>query len=61
MLRCFLGGMLMGWGSLLIPGSNDGLILVGLPLLWTYAWVAVLVMCVTIWVAILAERRFVRL
>ena len=60
MLRCFLGGMLMGWGSLLIPGSNDGLILVGLPLLWSYAWVAVLVMCVTIWAAILAERRFLR-
>jgi hypothetical protein len=57
MLRCFVGGMVMGWGSLLIPGSNDGLILVGLPLLWPYAWVAVAVMCVTIWVAILAEQR----
>ena len=22
----------MGWGSLLIPGGNDGLILVGMPL-----------------------------
>ncbi len=31
-LRCFAGGVLMGWGSLLIPGGNDGLILVGMPL-----------------------------
>ena len=27
--KCFAGGVLMGWGSLLIPGGNDGLILVG--------------------------------
>jgi uncharacterized membrane protein YedE/YeeE len=47
-LRCTLGGVLMGWGSLLIPGGNDGLILVGLPLLWPYAWLAFLTMCVTI-------------
>jgi len=60
MLRCFLGGMLMGWGSLLIPGSNDGLILVGLPFLWPYAWVAVAVMCLTIWAAIIAERRILQ-
>ena len=31
-LRCLAGGMLMGWGSLLLPGGNDGLILVGMPL-----------------------------
>ncbi|MBI3716317.1 MAG: YeeE/YedE family protein, partial [Betaproteobacteria bacterium] len=43
--KCFLGGLLMGWGSLLIPGSNDGLILLGMPLLWPYAWVAFLTMC----------------
>lgn len=47
-LRCFAGGMLMAWGSLLIPGSNDGLILVGIPLLWPYAIVGFAVMCVTI-------------
>ena len=40
LLRCLAGGVLMGWGSLLIPGGNDGLILVGMPLLWPYAWVA---------------------
>ena len=48
LLRCFCGGLLMGWGSLLIPGSNDGLILIGMPLLWPYAWVAFAVMCLTI-------------
>ncbi|MEO8808469.1 MAG: YeeE/YedE thiosulfate transporter family protein [Burkholderiaceae bacterium] len=46
--RCLIGGMLMGWGSLLIPGGNDGLILVGMPLLWPYAWLAFATMCLTI-------------
>jgi toxin CptA len=65
--RCFGGGVLMGWGSLWIPGGNDGLILVGMPLLWPYAWVAFLTMCVSIGAAMLAQgalavrrgRRFV--
>lgn len=48
LLRCFAGGVLMGWGSLLIPGANDGLILVGMPLLWPYAWLAFAAMCVSI-------------
>ena len=56
LLRCFAGGALMGWGSLLIPGSNDGLILVGMPLLWPYAWLAFLTMCVSIGLALLAQR-----
>ena len=47
---------MMGWGSLLIPGSNDGLILVGMPLLWPYAWVAFFTMCASIGLALLAER-----
>ena len=50
-LRSLAGSALMGWGSLLIPGSNDGLILVGMPMLWSYAWVAFGTMCVTIAVA----------
>jgi toxin CptA len=54
--KCFAGGVMMGWGSLLIPGSNDGLILVGMPLLWPYAWVAFFTMCVSIGLALLAER-----
>lgn len=55
--RCLTGGVLMGWGSLLIPGGNDGLILVGMPLLWPYAWAAFLSMCLTIGAALLLVRR----
>ena len=58
LLRCLCGGVLMGWGSLLIPGSNDGLILVGMPLLLPHAWVAFATMCVVIAAAIGAERKF---
>jgi hypothetical protein len=53
---CLAGGALMGWGTLLIPGSNDGLILVGMPLLWTYAWVAFACMCLAIAAGKLAMR-----
>jgi toxin CptA len=56
--RCFAGGALMGAGSLFIPGSNDGLILIGMPLLWPYAWLAFGTMCATIGVAMLAERTW---
>ncbi len=59
LLRCLAGGMLMGWGSLLIPGGNDGLILVGMPLLWPYAWVAFATMCLTIACALSLQRRLV--
>lgn len=55
-LRCFGGGLLMGWGSLLIPGGNDGLILVGMPLLWPYAWLAFATMGATIATALLLQR-----
>ena len=58
-VRCFAGGLLMGWGSGLIPGGNDGLILVGLPLGWPCAWVAFGVMVATVALAIRlsASRR----
>jgi Sulphur transport len=56
-LRCLAGGALMGWGSLLIPGSNDGLILVGLPMLWPYAWAAFLTMCASIGIALWLQAR----
>ena len=56
-VRCLAGGALMGWGSLLIPGSNDGLILVGLPMLWPYAWAAVLTMCASIGIALWIQGR----
>lgn len=55
-LRCFGGGMLMAWGSLLIPGSNDGLILIGIPLLRPYAWLAFASMCLAIAAALLVQR-----
>ncbi|MGM9488113.1 YeeE/YedE thiosulfate transporter family protein [Ideonella sp. YS5] len=57
LLRCFSGGLLMGWGSLLIPGGNDGLILLGLPMLWPYAWVAFATMCLVIAAALWAARQ----
>ena len=59
LLRCFAGGAVMGWGSVLIPGSNDGLILVGMPLLWPYAWLAFASMCATIGAVAIARRRAV--
>jgi hypothetical protein len=58
--RCLIGGVLMGWGSLLIPGGNDGLILVGMPLLWPYAWIAFATMCLTIGGAQTLQRRLAR-
>ena len=58
--RCLLGGMVMAWGSLLIPGGNDGLILVGMPLLWPYAWAAFLTMCLTVALALWAQTRVAR-
>jgi toxin CptA len=57
--KCLAGGLLMGWGSLLIPGGNDGLILVGMPLLWPFAWVAFLTMCVSIGIALVVEKNVV--
>ncbi len=54
--KCFLGGALMGSGSLLIPGGNDGLLLVGMPLLFPYAWVAFIAMCVAIGTASLIQN-----
>lgn len=59
-LRCLVGGMLMGWGSLLIPGGNDELLLVGIPLLQPYAWVAVISMAVAIALGRRAEHLWER-
>jgi len=60
LLRCLAGGALMGWGTLLIPGSNDGLILIGMPLLWPYAWAAFASMCVVIATAQLTSRSLAK-
>lgn len=56
-LRSLGGGALMAAGSLLIPGSNDGLLLVGLPLLHAHAWLALAVMVLTIAAAIRLAQR----
>lgn len=58
-LRCGAGGALMGLGSVLIPGSNDGLILLGLPLLLPYAWAGFATMCGSIALALLLQRAWV--
>jgi toxin CptA len=50
--RCLAGGAMMGIGGALIPGGNDSLILIGMPLLLPYAWMAFVSMCVAIYVAI---------
>ena len=56
LLRCLTGGAVMAWGSLLIPGSNDGLILIGIPLLRPYAWLAFASMVAAIAAAMLVQR-----
>lgn len=48
----FVGGALMGAGASLIPGGNTGLILLGMPMLWPYAWLAFVTICATIYVAL---------
>lgn len=55
-VRCFAGGVVMGWGSLLIPGSNDGLILIGIPLLRPHAWLAFASMFIAIAAAMQIRR-----
>jgi len=47
-VRSLAGEVLMGLGSVLVPGGNDALILTGMPLLWPYAWLSFAVMCLTI-------------
>ena len=49
--RCLIGGALMGVGAALVPGGNDSLLLIGMPLLLPYAWVAFASMCMTIYIA----------
>jgi len=60
-VRCLCGGALMGLGGMLVPGSNDGLIMVGLPFLRPYAWVAVVTMTATIAAGISTTPRLAKL
>jgi len=55
--RCTAGGLLMGWGSLLMPGGNDGLVLLAMPMLWPYAWAAFGTMVLAIGIALQALAR----
>lgn len=56
-IGCLCGGALMAVGASLAPGSNDSLLLVGLPMFWAYAWVAFGSMCVVIALATIAGRK----
>jgi toxin CptA len=47
----------MGAGSALIPGSNDGLILLGMPLLFAHAWIAFAAMCAAVVFLMAAAHR----
>ena len=44
-------------GGGLVLGGNDALVLVGMPLLWSYAWLAFASICITIFVATVITRR----
>jgi toxin CptA len=54
--RCLAGGMLLGLGGSLVPGANDGLILLGLPLFYPHAWLALAGMVAAIAAALLAQQ-----
>lgn len=54
-LSCFVGGMLMGFGALLMPGGNDTLILWVIPSFAFHALVAYLLMIATV-AALIAIR-----
>ncbi len=55
--RCVGGGWLMGLGGLLTPGGNDGLVLVGIPLLHPHAWAAITAMIATIALGVAIQGR----
>ena len=55
--RCLFGGFMLGFGGSLVPGANDGLILLGLPLLYPHALLALASMVVTISAALFLERH----
>jgi len=56
-LRCLIGGVMLGLGGSLVPGANDGLILLGLPLLYPHAWLAFASMLLTIAAALVVQQR----
>lgn len=56
--KCLLGGWVMAFGFLLVPGANDSIILLGLPTLQPHAWLSMVVMCLTIAGLIVLKRRW---
>lgn len=56
LLSAWGGGVLMGAGSVLIPGSNDGLLFLGMPLLMPHAWLAMANMCLAIAAALVLKK-----
>lgn len=56
LLASLVGGTLMGLGGSLIPGDNDGLVLVGLPLLLPCALVTLAGMALTIALILWLQR-----
>jgi len=56
-LRCLLGGLMLGFGGSLVPGANDGLILLGLPLLYPHAWLAFASMLIAITAALHLQQH----
>ena len=56
--RIFAGGLVMAFGSLMIPGGNDALLLIGAPSFHGYALTALATMAATIGgLQLLALRR----
>lgn len=60
-LRCLMGGILLGFGGSLVPGANDGLILLGLPLLYPHAWIAFASMLLSIAACLVLRQHTERL
>lgn len=54
---CLAGGALMGFGGSMIPGGNDNLILVGLPMFHGYAWLAIVSMTAAIVLGLIVTTR----
>ena len=48
----------MGWGSLHIPGSNDGLVLAGMALRLRHAWIAFATMGTSIALALRLHKAW---
>jgi uncharacterized membrane protein YedE/YeeE len=59
--RCSIGGIIMGFGSRLVPGAHDGMTLIGQPLLLPFAWLAMFTMYATLFATYtLIDKRKVR-